>query len=70
MNGERGDCYASEMTIRERFAAMAMQGMLAQVVAESTPTTWDAAPEVAAAGAVRCADALLAELAKPQEVAP
>lgn len=49
---------------------MAMQGMLAQVVAESTPTTWDVAPEVAAAGAVRCADALLAELAKPQEVAP
>ena len=49
---------------------MAMQGMLAQVDAESSPHTWDVAPEVAAASAVRCADALLAELAKPQEVAP
>lgn len=48
---------------------MAMQGMLAQVDAESSPHTWDAAPEVAAASAVRCADALLAELAKPQEAA-
>lgn len=70
MSANRGSLYVCDMTIRERFAAMAMQGMLAQVDAESSPHTWDAAPEVAAASAVRCADALLAELAKPQEVVP
>ena len=58
------------LTKRELFAAMAMQGMLAQVDAESSPHTWDVVPETAAAGAVRCADALLAELAKPQEITP
>ena len=71
-----GDCFAfpvaecnRSLTKRELFAAMAMQGMLAQVDAESSPHTWDVVPETAAAGAVRCADALLAELAKPQEAA-
>ena len=66
----QGESINFGLTKRELFAAMAMQGMLAQVAAESTPTAWDAAPEVAAAGAVRCADALLAELAKPQEITP
>ena len=46
------------LTKRELFAAMAFQGMLA---ADGT-TDWD--PENAANYAVKCADALLAELAK------
>ena len=51
-------------------AAMAMQGMLAQVDDKASPKTWDSAPEGAARASVRCADALLAELAKPQEPTP
>ena len=74
MNGENfafpgSDCSGS-LTKREMFAAMAMQGMLAQVDDNSNPTTWEGNPSNMARIAVTCADALLAELAKPQEVAP
>lgn len=46
------------LTKREYFAAMAMQGMLAN----SDCRTWDVSDDV-----VRAADALLAELAKKSE---
>lgn len=48
------------MTKRELFAAMAMQGMLSD-------HTYDPDPPEVAIHAVRVADALLAELAKPTE---
>ena len=48
------------MTKREQIASMAMQGMLSNAV-ESWPTEW------CAENAVKYADALLAELAKPKE---
>ena len=68
MSGERGDCYASEMTIREKIAAMAMQGMLSNqsIIDQSNCKT---AKWIAEHAEIH-ADALLAELAKPQEVAP
>jgi hypothetical protein len=52
----RGDAPASEMTIRERFAMAAMQGLCAQ-------SAWTR-PETSAEIGVECADALLAALAK------
>lgn len=64
MSGERSDCYFSEMTIREKIAAMAMQGFLAGPEAEA----WGM--DRVAKIAVGQADALLAELAKPQEPTP
>ena len=63
MNGERGSLYVCDMTIRERFAAMAMQGLL------STGANWFESQD-GAHFSVKWADALLAELAKPQEVSP
>ena len=66
----QGESINLGLTKRELFAAMAMQGMLAQVDSKSSPSTWDSAPEGAARASVRCADALLAELAKPQEPTP
>lgn len=68
--GYGGGEYHLGLTKRELFAAMAMQGMLAQVDDNSNPTTWEGNPSNMARIAVTCADALLAELAKPQEVAP
>lgn len=59
---ERSDCYFSEMTIRERIAAMAMQGLVGAPGIHKV--------EDRAKLAVSCADALLAELAKPQEPTP
>lgn len=58
-----GETYTSHgvfdgLTKRELFAAMAMQGFAAD------PGITEARPEALAAGAVRWADALLAELAK------
>lgn len=50
------------LTKRELFAAMAMQGLCA------IPGRFDV--RQMASDAAHCADALLAELAKPQEVAP
>ena len=64
MSANRGSLYVCDMTIRERFAAMAMQGFLAGPEAEAWGV--DRVAEIA----VRQADALIAELAKPQEVAP
>ena len=64
MSANRGSLYVCDMTIRERFAAMAMQGLLAGPEAEA----WGV--DCVAKTAVRQADALLVELAKPQEVAP
>ena len=55
---------------RRDVAAMAMQGMLAQVDDNSSPTTWECDPSSMARIAATCSDALLAELAKPQEVTP
>lgn len=66
----QGESINLGLSKRELFAAMAMQGMLAQVDGNSSPSTWDSSPDGAARAAVQCADALLAELAKPQEVAP
>ena len=67
MSGERGDCYASEMTIREKFAAMAMQSLLGNHsiidTSDKSSARW------VAEHAAMHADALLAELARPQEVA-
>jgi len=63
VNGERGSLYVCDMTIRERFAAMAMQGLL------STGANWFESQD-GAHFSVKWADALLAELAKPQEVSP
>ena len=58
-----GPLFATGLTKRELFAAMAMQGALANPKAVNAD---DAA--LVAAVAVECADALLAELAKPREV--
>ena len=58
------------LTIREYFAGLAMQGFIESSAAacdESDPDFDPKVPAVIAADAVRCADALLAELAKPQE---
>lgn len=52
------------ITKRELFAAMAMQGNL------SATDVIDSSPEGIAGWSVRYADALLAELAKPQEPTP
>ena len=62
MNANRGSLYVCDMTIREKIAAMAMQGLVA------APGVHKVGDRVALAA--KCADALLAELAKPQEVAP
>jgi hypothetical protein len=51
---------ASEQTIREHFAAMAMQAILTGAVTRGCPVCEWAEQDMA----VRCADALLAELAK------
>ena len=64
MNANRGSLYVCDMTIRERFAAMAMQGQL------SATDVADPSCEGVAKWSAAYADALLAELAKPQEVAP
>lgn len=60
---ERGDCYASEMTIREKIAAMAMQGVATVELNTSSHSEW---LQLVASASVNLADALLAELAKPQ----
>lgn len=56
---ELGTLLADSMTIRELFAAMAMQGMLADSRVDHT-----APPEEVAESAVSFADCLLAALAK------
>jgi len=66
VNGERyafpGDSFGG-LTKREMFAAMAMQGLL------STGANWFESKD-GAHFSVKWADALLAELAKPQEPTP
>lgn len=57
---ERGDCYKSGMTIREHFAAMAMQGLCANTAYGDTQAGF------LAKWSVEQADALLAELAKTE----
>ena len=52
----------SGLTKRELFAAMAMQGL----VVDSKAALFEC-QELVAHAAVKCADALLAELAKPRE---
>ena len=59
-----GPLFATGLTKRELFAAMAMQGILANPCRQtSTSETY----AEAAIDGVRYADALLAELAKPRE---
>ena len=58
---------ANGLTKRELFAAMAMQGILMQERPSFSSTT-ESMANVSAAEAVKCADALLAELAKPVEL--
>lgn len=68
MNGERGSLYVCDMTIREKIAAMAMQGILTN---RGMVDQLDrASMKWVAEHAIVNADALLAELAKPQEVSP
>ena len=57
----QGESISFGLTKREMFAAMAMQGLC------SVPGLFDV--RTMARDAVRCADALLAELAKPTEAA-
>jgi hypothetical protein len=52
------------LTKREYFAAMAMQGVCA------SPHSWDCVPETIAKYAVTQADALIAELEKKPEAKP
>jgi BarA-like signal transduction histidine kinase len=68
VNGERyafpGDSFGG-LTKRELFAAMAMQGILSGLPKEAVYS-----PTITANASVCHADALLAELAKPQEPTP
>ena len=57
-----GPLFATGLTKRELFAAMAMQGL----VVDSKAALLEC-QEFVANAAVKCADALLAELAKPRE---
>ena len=57
-----GPLFATGLTKRELFAAMAMQGIASNPNAATTE-----GPDVVAGAAVEAADALLAELAKPRE---
>lgn len=56
-------CHSDGMTLREYFAAMAMQGMLADE-SEGRGAEWT--PQRCAFRSVEFADALLAELEKPR----
>ena len=56
-----GPLFAIGLTKRELFAAMAMQGL----VVDSKAALFEC-QELVAHAAVKCADALLAELAKPK----
>ena len=57
-----GPLFATGLTKRELFAAMAMQG-----IASNPNAAIIEGPDVVAGAAVEAADALLAELAKPKE---
>ena len=57
-----GPLFATGLTKRELFAAMAMQG-----IASNPNAATIEGPDVVAGAAVEAADALLAELAKPKE---
>ncbi len=69
MTGERGDCYASEMTIREKIEAMAMQAWISGLALRQGYSDEAAANEASRLAGIS-ADALLANLAKPQEITP
>lgn len=63
------DGFEPGLTKRELFAAMAMQGLLADSCGNGVESVVPDGHDLAhiASVAVKCADALLAELAKPQE---
>lgn len=66
-SGGNGASLASEMTLREHFAALAMQGVLGNAALNTLPTvSGEDAMLTIAKAAVRGADILLAELAKVQ----
>ena len=62
MGGQGPEPSCDGLTKREWFAAMAMSGLLSQVDHNSSPATWDADATGMARAAIRCADALIAEL--------
>ena len=64
---ERGECYKSELTIREHFAAMAMQGMLAGGWGDGDARSVADWRDHMAHEAVRHADALLRALRSSEE---
>lgn len=57
--------YRCQLTLREYFAAAALQGLLAGVYPTVGKSEDD--PELMAAWAVKFADALIAELGKPKQ---
>lgn len=64
-HGTMGEVVETGLTKREHFAAMAMQGLLAnRAVSECSPRPGMNIAQTYAAAAVEAADALLAELAK------